>query len=112
MRKSRMLAGGRKSAGKPIFYHAVSRVVERRFAFGPDEKEKFERWAEKIGKDERVKTKVVRKGISKGETAQATSVDGNIRFGKMLRCRIRYFTDGAAIGSRDFVNEAFSTARE
>jgi putative transposase len=31
---------------------------------------------------------------------------------KMLRCRIRYFTDGAVIGSKDFVNEAFSSARD
>jgi hypothetical protein len=31
---------------------------------------------------------------------------------KMLRCRIRYFTDGAVIGSKEFVNEAFATARD
>ena len=31
---------------------------------------------------------------------------------KMLRCRIRYFTDGAVIGSKGFVNEAFENARE
>ena len=38
--------------------------------------------------------------------------DGEISLGKMLRCRIRYFTDGAVIGSRAFVNEAFQNARE
>jgi putative transposase len=32
---------------------------------------------------------------------------GEIPFGRMLRCRVRYFTDGAVIGSRDFVNAAF-----
>jgi hypothetical protein len=31
---------------------------------------------------------------------------------KMLRTRVRYFTDGAVIGSKDFVNEAFAAARE
>jgi putative transposase len=31
---------------------------------------------------------------------------------KMLRCRVRYFTDGAVIGSKEFVNEAFAAARE
>ena len=31
---------------------------------------------------------------------------------KMLRSRIRYFTDGAVIGSKEFVNEAFANARE
>ena len=30
---------------------------------------------------------------------------------KMLRCRVRYFTDGAVIGSRECVNEAFAGAR-
>jgi hypothetical protein len=31
---------------------------------------------------------------------------------KMLRTRVRYFTDGAVIGSKTFVNEAFAAARE
>jgi hypothetical protein len=31
---------------------------------------------------------------------------------KMLRCRVRYFTDGAVIGSKDFVEEAFAGARD
>ena len=35
-----------------------------------------------------------------------------IPYGRMLRCRVRYFTDGAVIGSRVFVNEAFANARE
>jgi hypothetical protein len=30
----------------------------------------------------------------------------------MLRCRVRYFTDGVVIGSKQFVNEAFAGARE
>jgi putative transposase len=31
---------------------------------------------------------------------------------KLLRCRVRYFSDGAVIGSREFVNAAFASARE
>ncbi len=31
---------------------------------------------------------------------------------KMLRCRVRYFTDGAVIGSRSFVDDVFEGARE
>ncbi len=30
----------------------------------------------------------------------------------MLRCKVRYFTDGAVIGSNAFVNEAFTASRE
>jgi putative transposase len=35
-----------------------------------------------------------------------------LKIAKILSCRVRYFTDGAVIGSKDFVNEAFSKARE
>jgi len=31
---------------------------------------------------------------------------------KLLRCRVRYFTDGAVIGSREFVDEVFEKCRE
>lgn len=31
---------------------------------------------------------------------------------KMLRTRVRYFTDGAVIGRKSFVNETFDAARE
>jgi putative transposase len=41
MRKARWLAGWRESAGKPVLYHVISRVVDRRFALGTEEKEKF-----------------------------------------------------------------------
>jgi REP element-mobilizing transposase RayT len=36
----------------------------------------------------------------------------DLGLGKMLHCRVRYFTDGAVIGSKAFVNEAFAGARE
>jgi REP element-mobilizing transposase RayT len=40
------------------------------------------------------------------------SVLPDLKLAAMLRCRVRYFTDGAVIGSREFVNEAFASARE
>jgi putative transposase len=36
----------------------------------------------------------------------------DVRMAGMLRHRVRYFTDGAVIGSKAFVNEAFASARE
>jgi len=33
MRKSRWLAGWKDSATKPVIYHCISRVVDRRFVF-------------------------------------------------------------------------------
>ena len=46
---------------------------------------------------------------------QATAMleaNGDLPAGKALRCRLRYFTEGAVIGSRSFVNEAFRSARD
>ncbi len=41
MRRSRFLSPWKDSEEKPAIYHCVSRVVERRFAFGVEEKERF-----------------------------------------------------------------------
>jgi hypothetical protein len=36
----------------------------------------------------------------------------DLRVSQMLRCRLRYFTDGAVIGSRAFVDQVFKESRE
>jgi len=41
MRQARWLAPWKDSLEKPSIYHIITRVVERRFAFGAEEKEKF-----------------------------------------------------------------------
>ena len=41
MAKARWIAPWSESGEKPAVYHLVSRVVDRRFAFGAVEKEKF-----------------------------------------------------------------------
>ena len=41
MRKARWLAASEGVSGKPAVYHCVSRVVDRRFVLGDDEREKF-----------------------------------------------------------------------
>jgi hypothetical protein len=46
------------------------------------------------------------------ESKDNETVLKDIGLAKMLRCRVRYFTDGAVIGSKEFVNEAFAQARE
>jgi putative transposase len=69
----------------------------------------IQRSGESIGQDGKLHAKVTRKGISKTEAATEPE---DIPLGKMLRHRIRYFTDGAIIGSRSFINETFDQARE
>ena len=46
------------------------------------------------------------------EAGEKGTVLPDLGIAGMLRCRVRYFTDGAVIGSKVFVNEAFAAARE
>jgi putative transposase len=41
MARKRWIVPWTGSEEKPAIYHCVARVVDKRFAFGPDEKEKF-----------------------------------------------------------------------
>ncbi|MEX1047884.1 MAG: chemotaxis protein CheW, partial [Akkermansiaceae bacterium] len=58
------------------------------------------------------------RGLVTRNTAEMLEAEDNetvlpdLGMAKMLRCRVRYFTDGAVIGSKKFVNEAFEGARE
>lgn len=66
-----------------------------------------EKAVERVNREESVERVVTRKGIS----VRSGGKERDISYGRMLRCRIRYFTDGAVIGSRSFVNDAFEGAR-
>jgi putative transposase len=70
------------------------------------------RSSESVGRDGKMVTKPSRKGISKEEAERQREKDGEVSFGKLLRCRVRYFTDGAVIGSRNFVDEVFAKSRD
>jgi hypothetical protein len=73
-----------------------------------------EKSEEGIGGDGKPDTKLHAKGLAAGDVAREKErvERGEIPLGRMLRSRVRYFTDGAVIGSRSFVNEAFAGARE
>jgi len=45
------------------------------------------------------------------ESEDNETVLPDLGMAKMLRTRVRYFTDGAVIGSKGFVNDAFAAAR-
>jgi hypothetical protein len=94
-----------------LWTHDVSREYRRILLAGAVGKQES-----RVGRGGVTEVKRTRKGMS-GEDAQREEerlerkLEG-IPFGRMLRCRVRYFTDGAVIGSRAFVNEAFANARE
>lgn len=68
--------------------------------------------AESVSRNGKTIPRILRKGISREAAEREREKDGEIPFGKLLRCRIRYFTDGAVIGSRSFVDEAFLRSRD
>ncbi len=70
------------------------------------------KFSETVAQDGEKITKTLSKKAPENEAVREQQVDGEIPFGKILRCRIRYFTDGAVIGSRRFVDEAFAKSRE
>jgi hypothetical protein len=61
--------------------------------------------------------KVVRRGRKREEAEKeleelSDEKSRDLKIAKVVRCRIRYFTDGAVIGSRKFVNDAFQMNRK
>jgi REP element-mobilizing transposase RayT len=46
------------------------------------------------------------------ESGDNQTVLPELNMAKMLRCRVRYFTEGAVIGGKGFVNEVFAASRE
>ena len=62
-----------------------------------------------------VEKRVVRPQMNTAEVLEAEGggmLLPDLKLATMLRCRVRYFTDGVVIGSKEFVNEAFAGARE
>ena len=53
-----------------------------------------------------------RRGLSAEAVAAVLEAGGTLSLAQSLRCRVRYFTDGAVIGTREFVNEFFRASKE
>ncbi|MCX6879352.1 MAG: chemotaxis protein CheW [Verrucomicrobia bacterium] len=71
--------------------------------------------AEEKDSEGKVRVKVVIKGMDKAKAEKEIGElerSRDVSMGKMLRCRVRYFTDGVAIGSRGFVDGVFEACRE
>ena len=54
----------------------------------------------------------VRKGFKRDDVEKVLKKGGKLSFGEALRCRVRYLSDGVAVGSRDFVDGVFDQTRE
>ena len=53
----------------------------------------------------------VRPGFAPEQVKAVEQADGALSLGELLRCRVRYFTDGAILGTRVFVEDAFQRHR-
>ena len=74
-----------------------------------------EQLQEVVGEDGKRSVKVVRKGMKQGVVeAELAELErrGEVALGRILRSRVRYFTDGAVIGSRAFVDGVFAACRD
>jgi putative transposase len=95
------------AADAALWANEVSREYRKLLMAGAVEK-----LESRIGRNGKTEVKRKRRGTSAEEMERENERAGEISMGRMLRCRVRYFTDGAVIGSRSFVNEAFASARE
>ncbi len=55
---------------------------------------------------------VCRRRISRKKALEVLAQGGRLPETDYLRCKVRYFTDGGAIGRRDFVEDIFRAARD
>lgn len=56
--------------------------------------------------------RLVRGALGAEEVAEVLVAKGRLPLASYLRCRVRYFCDGAVFGGREFVEEIFRTYRE
>lgn len=58
------------------------------------------------------KENVVRQGVTADEARQVLKDKGRLSGAKMVRLRVRYFSDGLVLGSKAFVESVFSENRD
>ena len=61
------------------------------------------------GLDEQGRT--VKAGLSQKDMESVLKEEGQLSVAEALRCRVRYFSDGAVFGSKEFVNDVFRKNR-
>jgi hypothetical protein len=54
----------------------------------------------------------VRGALKREEVVKVLRAKGKLPLGSYVRCRVRYFCDGAVFGSKEFVEEMFRERRE
>jgi len=71
----------------------------------------FGRGEEKGLKEDGAVGEAMRKGFSREKVGEVLAKKGKLTRQELLQCKVRYFADGAVLGSKAFVNEIFETER-
>ncbi|MFT4546151.1 MAG: putative transposase [Verrucomicrobiales bacterium] len=89
---------------------AKARDVYREYLFGVGMEVTGTRSAQKAAQAQgKVKPKG---GFTQREIEAVWAAGGKLSMAEALRCRIRYFTDGVVLGSREFVDQFFESRKE
>lgn len=56
--------------------------------------------------------RAIKAGFSRERVEEILKEGGKLGLADVLRCRVRYFSDGVVLGSKEYVNEVFSKHRE
>ena len=97
-----------------MIYFGTEQVLER-FRAAPDGAGGGRVFAEDlksgVAPEER-ELKRVKKGFKRKEVEKGLARGGKLSFGEVLRCKVRYLSDGMTFGSRGFVEKVFKGSRE
>jgi putative transposase len=55
--------------------------------------------------------KVIKEGFSEEDVEKVLAEGGRLPLDELLRCRVRYFSDGLVLGSKEYVNGVFRKYR-
>jgi len=112
---------GEAVAGKPLARKGLRTILERT-SFGKNRRVTWRTTApryrlllyghgEARDADARTGSKV-RRGLTRSAVEKVLERGGELSVSEILRCRVRYFTDGAAIGGVLFLQEVFEENRD
>ena len=72
----------------------------------------YRRYLFEHGQRRQVRKGVVRPGFSPERVEEVLSNGGRLPKAEILRCKVRYFSDGLVLGSKEFVEKTFEQYRE
>ncbi len=105
---------GQAQAGLRVVITGGERVAEEKLSF-LDALAKYRVWLFGQGEEREGVTETgepLRKGFQRDEVLAVVVAKGQLALEDYLRLKVRYFSDGAVLGTREFVNGVFTALRD